>query len=75
MLIEVGGALIGAFVDCWGIVYEGFMLISLKANKQSCGPPVASKMRSHLVILKALRDLRTPAGQRRYAPRPKCVRI
>jgi hypothetical protein len=38
------------------------MLISLKANKQSCGPPAASKMRAHLVIVKALKGLKNPCG-------------
>ena len=38
------------------------MFISLKANNQSFGPPLASKMRSHLVIVKALKGLKNPCG-------------
>ena len=38
------------------------MIISLKANNQSCGPPLAPKMYMHLVIVKALKGLNNPCG-------------
>ncbi len=43
-----------------GIVKKGLMVISLKANNQSFGPPSASKTLSRLVIVKALKGLNNP---------------
>ena len=45
-----------------GIVKKGLMVISLKANNQSFGPPSASKTLSRLVIVKALKGLNNPCG-------------
>ena len=48
------------------------MLISLKANKQSCGPPVASKMHSHLVMFISLKANKQSCGPP-AASKTRCV--